>query len=362
MAKIRHYADNPMHTGKAAKVTTAGRRRRQIVVGVWGATAVFLAVAWQVHPHANVNVELTTSEVTLPLSTSDRFDTETWKEFHGNRLQTVSAEGTPFRAEDAETKRAFTVQSIDSDFGSCTFRGVRVSDLQLEEPGTVAFISSSSRDGFTMAPSQSRIKVAVAIPEGMPSECTGFHLGDESFGLLRLAPAGTGNLSLSLRSASDTRLNFVNSGTADVQPEQVLSTLRLSGEVRVASEETVQSDGAQRRIVHGSIVKSPSGLPNDVTFDDIGKPLELKEGDILIIHPEPGQCYVRSLQVRDGFLRLSIQGKIADILIGSGPGTLSRRMPNLFDHLNANMRFFGALPALVGIVITIFEKAGILKK
>jgi len=98
----------------------------------------------------------------------------------------------------------------------------------------------------------------------------------------------------------------------------------------------------------------------EVFFEKVKQKVTLDPADLLVITPK-ANFYLRQFTVADG-VHVSLRGAVRQIRSGAGARGLTTLMPSAFDHLDNAARIYGAIPALVALVLGILERMGLLGK
>ena len=88
--------------------------------------------------------------------------------------------------------------------------------------------------------------------------------------------------------------------------------------------------------------------------------MTLDPADLLVVVPKRN-FYLRQFALEDG-LHVSLHGVVREIRSGAGSKGLTTLIPTAFDHMDNAVRIYGAIPALAGLVLGIFEEMGLLGK
>jgi len=155
-----------------------------------------------------------------------------------------------------------------------------------------------------------------------------------------------GGDSIYLATSPDVRLDFSLAEQSEVTDTQipVLNELRFSEIEPRTSEEK-------------SVLLKPAP---EVFFEKVKQKVTLDPADLLVVVPK-SNFYLRQFTVADG-VHVSLRGVVREIRSGAGAKGLTTLMPSAFDHMDSAARIYGAIPALVALVLGILERMGLLGK
>ena len=177
-------------------------------------------------------------------------------------------------------------------------------------------------------------------------ECRGVHVNEGPPQSLDGTLSPNGGDSIFISTSSDTRFDFTLAGNSGVRDTQipVLGQLRFSEIDPRTSEEK-------------SVLLTPGP---EIVFEKVEKKVTVNPGDLLIVDPKD-HFYLRQFTIKDG-IQVSLHGVVRDVRAGAGANDLSTLLPSTFDRLDSVKRIYGAIPALVALLLGVLDKMGALTK
>lgn len=325
-----------------------------IIGGVWIATALGIWIATRVHPSTTANLSVNTRKISFLTNASHILGPSNEEQLlvagvgslqiQFNRAQIVSIDGSP--------KQLASLQAEGDSHSVCSFYQVRSGGFEVRGSAVItievvdvskdrAFSLKSHglmNDNLTSRPGQAGLQPGF--------ECRGMRVNGRQTVEVEGSLSPAGGDSIYLATSPDARLDFSLAGHADVSDTQipVLNELRFSEIDPRTSEEK-------------SVLLKP---PPEVFFEKVKQKAMLDPADLLIVVPNDN-FYLRQFTVEDG-VHVSLHGLVREIRSGAGAKGLTTLMPSAFDHLDNAARIYGAIPALVGLVLGILEKMGLLVK
>jgi len=339
------------------------RKRRKswavgIVAGVWASTALaVLALTW-IHPSALTSVSLTVSEFSFNTNSgvllSDAYEEQLL--ISGIAALDVSGADVKMSIDD---RPAVTVGSIklsgDPSF-SCSFYHVRSSRPELSGlsrvtislppvsvPGSFSIKSHGSITGRIT--SQPRTAAGASSRFG----CTQALLNGEAFQHVDGEFSTEGGDSADFRSAPDVRIDFRGAMPAHFVDTQI----PIFDEIRFSTVRPGLSTEEKT-----TLLPPPSGLKNEVLFEQTNYTVSLNDGDLLVIDPA-STYYLKKFSVEKEGITLGLGGEVKHLGTGPGSSALHDQMPSVLDRLDTKKKIFGLVPALAALIFGILDKMGV---
>ena len=320
--------------------------------GVWGATILAVLIANHTHPATTARVSLSVREFSFRtdarriLGPSDEEQLLVSGvgslQIQLNRAQTVTTGGSSFQGT--------SIQIEGEPSASCTFYRVRSGGLDLNGPSiiTLGVPSTAATKSFnlkmhgllsghlTSRPSEAGLKPGF--------ECTRVRVSGLPSGNVSTSFSPQGGDSIFFTTSSDAQLSFDLTAQSEIGDTQIpiLDEIRFSHiDPRTLDEKTV-------------LLRNK----NEVSFEKLGKTVTLNEADLLVVAPK-SDFYLSQFTVKDG-IHLRLQGVARDVREGAGASALTTLMPSSLEHLDNIKRIYGIVPAIVGLILGILEKVGLL--
>jgi len=322
------------------------------IVGVWIATILAVFIATHTHPATTAKVSLGVREISFRTNASRILSPSDEEQLlvsgvgslqiQLNSEQTVTSGGPPFRAT--------SIQIEGEPSASCTFSSIRSGGLDLSGPSIFTFgvptaagaksfnlkVHGSLSGHLTTRPGEAGLKPGF--------ECTRVRVNGGPTGNVAASFSPQGGDSIFFATSSDAQLSFDLTAQTEIGDTQIpiLNEVRFSHiDPRTLEEKTV-------------LLKNK----NEVSFEKLGKSVTLDEADLLVVAPK-NEFYLSQFIVRDG-IHLSLHGVARDVRAGAGASALVTLMPSSLDQLDNMKRVYGIVPSLVGLILGILEKLGLL--
>jgi len=250
-------------------------------------------------------------------------------------------------------KRFASLEADGGALASCSFYQLRSGGLEVQESATItldAAVDTPKSRSFSLkahGPLNANLSSRPAESGLRPGfECKGMHVNGAYAEQIEGSFSEGGGDSIYIATAPDARFDFLLAGRADVRDTQipVLNELRFTDIDPRTSEEK-------------SVLLKPDP---EVSFEETKQKLTVDAADLLVVVPQ-ARFYLRQVTVDDG-VQVSLHGVVRDLRSGPGAGGLTTLMPSAFDHMDSARRIYGAIPALVGLVLGLLEKMGLLGK
>jgi hypothetical protein len=338
-------------------LTPQKTRRRWLkwtVLVIWVVTFLAVLIADHIHPATTVEVSLTVREFSFRTNASHILGPSEEEQLLVSGLasmqiqlsspQIVTTGGSPFQAT--------SIQIEGEPSASCTFYRVRSSGLDLNGPSilTLGAPNASGNRSFSMkvhGAVSGRLtsrKIESVLKSGF--QCTRVHTNGGSVGSVEVSLSPQGGDSIFFATAPDAQLGFDLTVQSEIGDTQIPITdeVRFSHiDPRTLEEKTV-------------LLKNK----NKVTFEKLGKSVPLDEADLLVVTPK-NEFYLTQFTVKDG-VDLNLHGVASDVRAGAGATDLATLMPSSLDHLDNMKRIYALVPSIVGVILGILEKMGLLPK
>ena len=325
-----------------------------LICGIWAGTALVIFIAARIHPATTANLSVSTRKLSFRTTAGHILGQSNEEQLlvsgvsslqiQFNRTQAIRIGGAPVR-----------VTSLDGEgdsFSSCSFYKVRSGGFEVGSTAVITlevFDVSNARsfslkshgvlnDNLSSRPSEHGLMAGF--------ECREMRVNGGRAGDVEGNFSPEGGDSIFIATPSDARLDFSLAGHSEANDTQIpiLNELRFSEIDPGTSEEK-------------SVLLKPAP---EVTFEEVNKKVILNSADLLVVVPK-SDFYMRQFTVRDG-IQLSLHGAVRDILTGAGASDLATLMPSASEYLDNAMRIYGTIPAIVGLVLGILERMGVLGK
>jgi hypothetical protein len=249
------------------------------------------------------------------------------------------------------TLRVTSLQAEGDSFAACSLYQVRSSGFEVRGPAviTLEVIEVSNARTFSLKAHgelNDNLSSRPSEPGVRPGfECRGVRFNGGPAGDVEGSFSSGGGDSIFVATSPDTRLDFSLARNTDVSDTQIpiLTELRFSEIDPRTSEE-----------------KSVLLRPAEISFEKVNRKLTVDASDLLVVVPGD-EFYMRNFTIKDG-IQLSLHGRVREIRSGAGAKDMATLMPSAFDQLDNAKRIYGAVPLLVGLVLGILEKMGVLGK
>jgi hypothetical protein len=325
-----------------------------LVVGVWVSTAFAVLIAARIHPATTVNLSLHTRKISFRTNASQilgQSDEEQLLVSGVSLLQIQFSQPQSIRVGNKSSDLTSLDAQGDS-LTSCSFYRVRSQGFEVRDPAVITLqvnnVSKTTSFSLTSHGALNDNLSSLPSEKGLQPgfECTGLHIQEGPSVDVEGHFSSDGGDTLFLATPLDTRLDFSVSGHSGLTDTQI----PIVGEVRFSEIEPGESE-------EKSVLLPPAP---EIAFEDVNKKITLDPADLLVVIPKGG-FYLRQFTVKDG-IQLSLHGRVGQLLAGAGAHDLATLMPSAFDRLNNSGRIYAAIPAIVGLILGILEKIGVLGK
>jgi hypothetical protein len=321
---------------------------------VWAATALGVWIATRIHPSTMADISVNTRKISLLTNASRILGPSNEEQLMVSGLgslqiqfttpQTVTIGGLP--------RHVVSLHAEGDPRASCAFYQVRSSGFEVRGSAVITFEvanvstprSFNLKSHGVMTDSLSSRPAESKVPPGF--ECRGLRIDGGPIGDIEGSLSPTGGDSIYVVTSPDTRLDFSLAGHADVSDTQI----PVLGELRFSEIEPGTSE-------EKSVLLKPAP---EVVFEEVKQKVVLNAADLLVVVPQEN-FYVRQFTVADG-VHVSLRGVVRDLRAGPGAKALMTLMPSSFDHMDSLTRIYGAIPALVGLLLGIVERMNLLGK
>jgi len=318
-----------------------------IIISVWIVSVLLVLVATFLHPAARANISVNAREISFRTDAKYIFD-------QFNEEQLIVSGLNSLHIDLANNEPSLDVQGGAGT--SCSFYQVRSGRIELAEPSVVTLGAPTGSDGKTFnlkvhGAASSTITSMPATAEFKPGlTCTNTRTGDGPAGTVERSLSSQGLDNIVLMTAADSRFDFVLAGSSKVGNTQI----PVLGEIRFSSIDPRSSD--EKTI----LLPASEGHKNEIVFDEPSTSITLDDADLLLVIPEK-DFTLRRFSIDDG-IHANFYGSVRDLKVGAAANDMVSRMPSYFDRLDAQKRFFGAVPALAALILGLLEKLGSLPK
>ncbi len=305
-----------------------------LIGGIWIATALGVWIATRVHPATTANLSVNTRKISFLTNASHILGASNEEQLLVSGVESLQIQfSSPQNATvGGLPTRLSSFQAEGDSQATCTFYQVRSGGFEVHGSALLTFevVDVSKAKSFRLQPG---------------FECRGLRVNgrkadvDGSF-------SQAGGDSIYLATSPDVRLDFSLAEQSEVTDTQipVLNELRFSEIEPRTSEEK-------------SVLLKPAP---EVFFEKVKQKVTLDPADLLVVVPK-SNFYLRQFTVADG-VHVSLRGVVREIRSGAGAKGLTTLMPSAFDHMDSAARIYGAIPALVALVLGILERMGLLGK
>jgi hypothetical protein len=329
------------------------RRWLAFTIGsVWIATILAVFIASRTHPATRAKVVLSVREISFRTNAGHILAPSDEEQLLVSGVETLRIQLKSVQAiTTVHSSFPATLIQIDGEpSASCTFYRVRSGGLDLSEASIVRFtvpnitatrsfslkVHGALSGRLTSRPGEAGLNPGV--------ECTRVRMNGVLVEHVAVPFSPQGGDAIFLATSSDAQLSF------DLAPQNEIGDTQLPilGEVRLSHIDP-------RTSVEKTVLLKNK---NEVSFEKLGKIVPLDEADILVVDPK-NEFYVDQFMVRDG-IHLSLRGVARDIRAGAAASDLATLMPSSLDHLDNLRRIYGIVPSIVGLILGILEKMGVL--
>jgi hypothetical protein len=329
-----------------------------IIIGVWIVSVVLVLVATRIHPAARVNISVNVKEISFRTDAKYIFDQFNEEQLIVSGLNSLRVDfsGGPSDSKDDASNHEAALDLQGGPGTSCSFYQVRSGRIELAEPSVVTLGAPNGSDGkaFNLKVHGSASTTLTSMPataEFKPGfTCTNARVSDRPAGTLERSLSTLGLDTLLLVTAPDSRFDFVLAGSSKVENTQipVLGEIRFSSiDPRSSEEKTILLPATERH-------------KNEIAFEEPRNSMALDDADLLLVIPEK-DFTLRRFSIDDG-IHANFYGSVRDLKVGAAANDMVSRMPSYFDRLDAQKRFFGAVPALAALILGLLEKLGASRK
>jgi hypothetical protein len=326
----------------------------RLICGIWAGTTLAVFIATRIHPATTANLSVSTRKVSFRTNASHILGRSNEEQLlvsgvsslqiQFNRTQAIRTGGAPVHVA--------SLHAEGDSFSSCSFYQVRSGGFEVGGTAVITlevFDVSDTRSFSLKAHGVLNDNLSSRLSEhGLMAgfECRGMHIDGGPASDVEGNFSPEGGDSIFIATPPDARLDFSLAGHSEANDTQIpiLNELRFSEIDPGTSEEK-------------SVLLKPAP---EVTFEKVNKKVILNSADLLVVVPK-SDFYMRQFTVRDG-IQLSLHGAVREILTGAGARDLATLMPSAFEHLDNAMRIYGAIPAIVGLILGILERMGALGK
>jgi hypothetical protein len=325
-----------------------------LIVGVWAGTALAVLIATRIHPATTVNLSLHTRKISFRTNASQILGQSDEEQLLVSGVSSLQIQFTRPQSIQAGSKplEATSLDAQGDSLTSCSFYLVRSRGFEVGAPAviTLEVLDASRATSFSLKSHGALNDSLSSLPseKGLQPgfECSGLHIqGGPPVDVESHFSPGGGD-TIFLATSADTRLDFSVSGHSGISDTQI----PVSGEIRFSEIEPGESE-------EKSVLLPPAP---EITFEDVNKKVTPDPADLLVVVPKGG-FYLRQFTVKDG-IQLSLHGRVSQLLAGAGANDLATLMPSAFDRLSNSARIYAAIPAIVGLILGILEKIGVLGK
>ena len=332
-----------------------------LIGGLWAATTVIVLVLLHIHPHTPVQASLNVAEISFWTSARQLLSPLAEQQLLISGIKAVDLTGPNLNVKiNGRTQHAGgTIHFIGHQSSSCAFYRIQSSSIRLTQPIThltlVPRESTHGGDDFTVRSHGETMAELTTQPRlgrlVSAFECDNIALADTVGGEVTGTFSVSGGDSVVITSASDAQLDFRGTRGSSIDDTGIsvanpirFSHIDLGPEAREKSTLLESTAAATNQIVF-------TALPNRVIL--------VNRADLLVISPGK-EFYLKRFETALGQMSVFLQGSVRDVQLGGGPADLHSQMPSLFDHLDRWTRFYSVIPAIVGFVLAILEKMGLL--
>jgi hypothetical protein len=324
-----------------------------LIGAIWAGTALAVLILARIHPATTANVSLVTRNISFRTNAGHILGRSNEEQLlvsgvsslqiEFNSAQSIRTGGTP--------KHLTSMKAEGDSFASCSFYQVRSSGFEVRGPAVITlevFDVSNARTFSLKAHGELNDNLSsrpgeLGVRPGF--ECRGVRINGGPTGNVEGSFSPGGGDSIFVATSPDSRLDFSLARNADVGDTQIpiLTELRFSEIDPRTSEE-----------------KSVLLKPAEISFEKVNKKTTVDASDLLVVVPAD-EFYMRNFTIKDG-IQLSLHGRVREIRAGAGAKDMATLMPSAFDQLDNAKRIYGVIPLLVGLVLGILEKMGVLGK
>lgn len=346
---------------------TSKRRLRTgvkwLVGGLWAATTLTILVLLQIHPRTSVQASLNLAEISFWTSAQQLLSPLAEQQLLVSGIAAIDLAGPELTVEiNGHTQHAGgTLRFIGHQSSSCSFYRVESSSLRLTQPMThltlVPRESTHRGDDFTFRSHGAVTAELTTQPRSgqlvSAFECDNIGPADRDGGEVSGTFSVSGGDSAVVTSAPDAQLDFRGTTGSSIDD----TGIRIANPIRFS-----HIDPGPPSVEKSTLLDSSAAAKNQIIFTALpNRAISLEKGDLLLISPGK-EFYLKRFETAPGEMRAVLQGSVQDVQSGAGPADLHSQMPSLFDHLDSWKRFYSVIPAIVGLVLGVLEKMGLLPK
>jgi hypothetical protein len=322
------------------------------IVGVWIATVLALLVATHTYPATTARVSLSVREISFRTNASHILGPSDEEQLLVSGVGSVQIQLNSLQkvTTDESSFPATSIQVEGQPSGSCTFYRIRSSGLDLDGPSILTFGVPS-----TVKTRSFNLKVHGPLSGHLTSrpgeavlkpgfECTRVRVNGGPVGRVAVSFSPQGGDSIFFSTSPDPQISFDLAAESQIGDTQI----PIIAEVRFSH---INPHTQEEKTVL---------LPNknEISFEEVGKNVPLDESDLLVVAPKH-EFYLSQFTVQDG-VHLTLHGVARNVRKGPGASDLPTVMPSSLDHLDNVKRIFGIAPSIVGFILGILERMGLL--
>jgi hypothetical protein len=327
-----------------------------LIAGIWLLTAVSVLLASRTHPATTANLTVNTRAVSFRTTAGHILGQSDEEQLLISGVTTVRIQfATPRTLQVGGSPRRLTsLKAAGDSFATCSLYQVRSSGFEVLSPSLITLevldATNANNRSFSMKSHGALNDNLTSLPGSrglVPGlECRGVRVNEGPPQSLDGTLSPDGGDSIFISTSSNTRLDFTLAGNSEVSDTQipVLGELRFSEIDPRTSEEK-------------SVLLTPGP---EIVFEKMDKKVTVNPGDLLVVDPKD-HFYLRQFTIKNG-IQVSLHGVVRNVRAGAGANDLATLLPSTFDRLDNLKRIYGAIPALVALLLGFLDKMGALTK